>query len=166
MEKQIHNFALLVYKAGYEEGQAEWHSIEDEEREMNYKRGLDDAWEHIEKLGQLTIGEIYEIFGVNYDNIYGIIADYTPSEFIKAIKEYEEKQTNDEVKQWDEICGNSDPQNKSIVISIGAWGDWNCVDKEGRTFTLNDEYKKHWKKTGKSYPELANVLEQLKGDKE
>ena len=74
----IEALSSRVFQRGYNEG------VKDGQERLN------DVWECVEKFGQLTIREIYEIFGVKYDNIYDIIADYTPLEFIKAIKEYEE----------------------------------------------------------------------------
>lgn len=135
--------------------------------EKSYIDGLNDAWECARKImlndkdGGIPYDKLKEIF---YDTSpYSIFKKYKISEAIAMIKAYEGQEN--EIKQWDEICGKSNPQNKLIVVGIGAWGDWHCVDNEGHTFKLDDEYKKYWEKTGKSYPELANILELLKGDK-
>lgn len=137
--------------------------------EKTYEDGLNDAWECARKvsLNGEDGGIPYEDFKDIFDDIsspYGVFRRYTITEAMAKIKAYEEQKN--EIKQWDEICGKSKPKNKLIVVAIGAWGDWHCVDYEGHTFKLDDKYKKYWKKTGKSYPELANILEQLKGDKE
>ncbi len=136
--------------------------------EKTYEDGLNDAWECAKKVmfaeyeGGLSINEHTEIFG----NIIAIdvMKNYTASEVIAKIKEYEEQKN--EIKQWDEIYNKSNPQNKLIVVGISAWDDWHCVDNEGHVFKIDNRYKKNWMKTGKSYPELANILEQLNGDKE
>ena len=107
MEKQIHSFAELMYKIGYEDGQKSR-----KENDQDYKDGLEDGkiliWQFIGKLGKLTIGEIYEIFGDGYDNIYAITNDYSPSEFIDVIKRYEEKHKCKECK-WDEFRDAQSP---------------------------------------------------------
>ena len=165
MEKQIHDFTKLMYKTGYEDGVVETEKINDKAHDDGYNKGLYDAWECAKMLrhpsydGALHDNEKKDIFG--YISSDEVLTHYTASEAIFAIKEYKEKHTDKQIKQWDEICGKDEPQNKLIVIGIGAWGDWHCVDNEGHVFKLGDEYKKCWKKTGKSYPELANILDQL-----
>lgn len=125
-----------------------------------YENGLNNVWEYVEKLGQLTIKEIYEIFGVEYDNIYGIIADYTPSEFIKAIKAYEEQKN--EIHVGDEVVSDSFDE-KGIVTHIT---DKNCVSLICGMSSMINTYLDKVHKTGKSYPQIVEILEQLKGDKE
>lgn len=73
---------------------------------------------------------------------------------------------DDIIKPYDEICDKNDSRTKLVVTAIGAWGDWQCIDKEGYVFAIGTEYMQHWKRTGKSYPELANILGQLKEGKE
>jgi hypothetical protein len=166
----VNEMSISIYRRGYEDGVVETEKINDKAHNDGYNKGLHDAWDCARKImlceakGGLSTDKYTEIFG----NIatFQTLEILSASEAISAIKEYEEKHTDKQIKQWDEICGKDEPQNKLIVVGIGAWGDWHCVDNEGHAFKLGDEYKKCWKKTGKSYPELANILEQLKGDKE
>ena len=46
----VHDCIKSGYDEGVKDAQKDWHSIEKEEREMNYKRGLDDAWECARKI--------------------------------------------------------------------------------------------------------------------
>ncbi len=115
MEQQIHDFAEMMYKVGFEDGHEKCKNkiflesaIYPKAMKDGYNQGLEAVWKYIAKLGKLTIGEIYEIFGDEYDNIYAITDDYSPSEFIDAIKEYEDKQKCKECK-WDEFRDAQSP---------------------------------------------------------
>lgn len=95
-QKLYDDFTVSVfqrgYEKGYEEGKGQTWSEETLKTESEmYAKGLNDAWEYIKKLGKLTIGELYEIFGDGYDNIYAITDDYDAQEFIDVIKRYEDK---------------------------------------------------------------------------
>ena len=148
-----------AYESGYEVGQKKR-----EKDNQNYKDGLEDGkmliWQFIGKLGKLTIGELYEIFGDGYDNIYAITDDYDASEFIDVIKRYEEQKN--EIHVGDEVVSDSFDE-KGIVTHIT---DKNCVSLIcGMSSMINTSLDKIHK-TGKSYPQIVEILEQLKGDKE
>lgn len=140
MEKQIHGFAEMMYRTGYEDAQKDWHSIEKEEREMNYKRGLDDAWECARKImlceakGGFSTDKYTEIFG----NIatFQVLEILSASEAIFAIKEYEDKR-----KKIRPNC--------SYLNDICPY-DIKCVDCEVHC----------------SLKRARNKIKELKGDKE
>jgi hypothetical protein len=98
----VNEMSISIYRRGYEDGVVKTEKINDKAHDDGYNKGLNDVWEYIKKLGKLTIGELYEIFGDEYDNIYAITDDYDASEFIDVIKRYEEKQKCKECK-WDEF---------------------------------------------------------------
>lgn len=81
------------YSRGYDEGVKDGQKGKISELLIDtYIQGTIDVWESIKKLGKLTIGEICEIFGDEYDNLYGLAEDIGATEFIDAIKAYEIKQ--------------------------------------------------------------------------
>lgn len=99
-----------AYESGYEVGQKKR-----EKDDQDYKDGLEDGkiliWQFIGKLGKLTIGESRKIFGDKYDNFYKIAYDYSPSEFIAKIKEYEDKQKAPNVAGACSILEDNCPYN-------------------------------------------------------
>lgn len=155
-----------VYKRGYNDGYKNGIVVKNindstfanaKKIQEAYENGLNDVWEYVEKLGQLTIKEIYEVFGVEYDNIYGIIADYTPSEFIKAIKAYEEQEN--EIHVGDEV-----------VSIYGNRGYVTCITEDELCVLYPDGTVGHstattYTKTGRHFPQIVEILEQLKGDR-
>ena len=88
--------------------------------------------------------------------------ELSPSEAVAKIKAYEEKQTDDEIKVGDEVIYNGNPHNGEVGLVIGLcekWVEvrfksrWNCVGVYRDTVT----------KTGRSFPQIAEVLKQMDG---
>lgn len=102
-------------KEGYEEGLKRGEDIEQanaaetkkEVAKQNYERGLNDAWECARKIGKvnwLTLKQIgFEIKDKEKNPSWDVVMEYSASEAITKIKEYEEKQTDDKIKVGDEV---------------------------------------------------------------
>ena len=81
----------LAYNSGYEQGCKDRdEQIRDAECDF-YQRGLDDAWECAKKIYKMTASEIITVFGGCSNWV-----DYSAFEAIAKVKEYEDKQTDDE----------------------------------------------------------------------
>lgn len=84
------------------------------------------------------------------------------SNVVEELYSNEEKQTDDEIKVGDEvICHDG---FKSIIIYVWRSGDttyYQCLDNDG----VNTENDKEGKpiKTGRHFPQIAEVLKQMKG---
>ena len=90
LEMQIHKFAEQMYNAGYNAGTSD----RSPEIQKAYERGLNDAWECAKKIyndNSFFVNE--EIFGKGRSHFGKITDDYSASEAIAKMKEYE-KQTN------------------------------------------------------------------------
>lgn len=108
IEKKIHEFAEQMYKVGYEEGHHDGEidcimniHLDD----FSYQRGIEEAWECVRKIFNASHNKIIGIFGKEreYEYVYyDIINEYSASEAIAKIKEYEEKQTEKSCN----TCGN------------------------------------------------------------
>ena len=157
IENQIHDFAKLMYKTGYDDGLTE--GIKN-----TYNKGLNDVWEYIKKLGKLTIGELYEIFGDEYDNIYAITDDYDASEFIDVIKRYEEKQKCKECK-WDEF---RDAQSPVGTPCDSCFEGKNFSPKVARCCSILDDICPYDIKCEECevHCSVERAKQKLKGDKE
>lgn len=139
--------------------------------EKSYEDGLNDAWNCARKAilvsceGGLSLGEHTEIFGDTFPA--EILKNYTASEAIAKIKEYEEKHTDNEIKLCDEVIIKKSDYGftglKGIVVNVRSVNEVEVMLKPGATYYYDTA---NIKRTGKSYPELANILEQLKATDE
>lgn len=171
IEIQIHQFAEMMYKTGYEDGQKDWHDV-DEEREKAYNKGLNDAWECARKIFQTSRGyshdEINEIYGTRLRAL-----DLTPSEAIAKIKEYEEEQQNIkscDIKKFrvgDIVFLNQNVKaGKGIIERISF--DYGI--KEEKAFVNFGRGSNGWyalrylTNTGKHYPLINEIIADLKGE--
>lgn len=134
----------------------------------DYEKGLYDAWECARRIfvpankGGLSGREVKQIF-----NTYNIFDNYSASEAITKIKEYEEKQKqpDDEIKVGDEIY-SLDKNYRSVVTAIFD----TCRGVTAVFFTQNGklagELLENLHKTGRHFPQIAEVLKQMQEGKE
>lgn len=149
-------------KQGYEDGKADTPFTDTEEAEKRaYEQGLKEAWECARKLmlssdcdGGMERKDINEIFGVSE---YYALKDFTASEAIAKIREYEEKQKiDDEIKVGYEVY-NLDRENKRIVTAIdGNKAIQLCSNGK---YTVDNIDTLHW--TGREDLRIKKVLEKI-----
>ena len=122
------------------------------------------AWEAARKLNEIPYNEEYRNMGfeANVDDWYYdyILANYTASEAIQKIREYEEKQKQDDVVRVGDEVERKKVPGKLVVQSIDNIYA-NCMDCDGGQWTLKFE---DIRKTGKHYPEIESILQQMKGE--
>lgn len=133
----------------------------------DYEKGLHDAWKCARKIfapvnkGGLSGRDVNLIFN-NMEAPYNIFDNYSASEAIAKIKEYEEnqKQSNDEIKVGDEIY-SLDKNYKSVVTAIFD----TCRGVTAVYFTQNGKLAgdllENLHKTGRHFPQIAEVLKQM-----
>lgn len=106
MEQQIHDFAEMMYKVGFEDGQKSC-----KENDQDYKDGLEDgrmeAWECAKKIRHMDIPTLNKVFddlrhGIQEKGHEAVFENYEPFKAIAKIKEYEDKHKCKECK-WDEF---------------------------------------------------------------
>lgn len=101
----------------------------------DYERGLHDAWKCARKIfvpvnkGGLSGDEVIQIF--NSTAPYKIFDNYSASEAIAKIKEYEKKQDDNEIKAGDEVI-SSISGFRYIVLRIDEDGYATCIDGRGK----------------------------------
>lgn len=165
-KEEIINALTNVCKRARREGYEEADSNQRANAIYAYERGLDDAWECARKIiDSATSVEgcewFEEIFGKG--TITNIFKEYSASEIIVKIKEYEEKQkqTDDEIKVGDEV---DVPQLdcKGIVIAE-ANKETILVLSEYMDGVLRTE-KHKVKKTGRYFPEIAKMKKKIQVD--
>lgn len=156
-EKDLREVGERHYRKGYEDATEKISSDEQSIAEKAYRKGLEDAWEAARKLvldsnhGGLTNYDIEEIFGVDEEQA---IINYSASEAIEKIRQYEQEQ--EQIQVGDEV---SAPFGKAVVTRIANDKIWFCY-KDGHS---GFEYKKDApRKTGRHFPEIAEVLKKMK----
>ena len=75
--------------------------------EKSYEDGLNDAWDCARKIGdnsQFTLEKMgFEIQDPYKNASWDVVCEYSASEAIAKIKEYEKEHIDKQIKQWDEV---------------------------------------------------------------
>lgn len=152
------------YEKGYEDGT----KVNDGERGSvyyggygdGYKDGLNEAWECARKIvlgvadGGISIESFNELFGMNY---YEVMKNYSASEAIAKIKEYEEKKNQAEFEIGDEVVGIYG--EKGYVTGIDEI-ELCVLYPDG---TVGHSSKQTYQKTGIKDSRIVELLEKMKG---
>ena len=128
-----------------------------------YEDGKKEAWEAAKKIAHskgLSLQEMRQIFGTA--SFSSVFIENTASEAIAKIKEYEEQQKQDaEIKVGDEVVIDD-----SIGLVTRAFpGAVTCyvMRKDGSS---GEEDRNDCKTTGRHFNQIAEVLTEMRGDKE
>lgn len=120
-----------------------------------YEDGLNDAWELARDIITLPNSENKSLTWVRHnvfrtDALFDLIMNYSASEIIEKIKEYEEIKVGDEVvnvKGKKSVVVQVEGLVITIVESDGIVGRWS---------------KEDFQKTGRHYTQIEEVLNQIK----
>ena len=118
--------------------------------DASYQEGLSDAWEAARKVVALSTVDRRKVFGSEY--MYSILEKHTASEAIEKLKAYEQEE---QIQVGDEVITAS---GKAVVMGVGPV-HFEYVYADGSTGY--DEVK-NVKKTGRHFPEIAEVLRKMK----
>lgn len=151
-----------AYAEGYKEGMQL--SIDDAKLKEEYQRGLNDAWDAARKIVTMPDRDFINSDILDLDPGESIFIKYTASEAIEKIRQYEQEQK--EIKVGDEV-ENTQTGVKFIVTHMwennrgeqGVSGfNYGC----SAFSTVLDLVRK----TGRHFPEIAAVLEKMRGEQE
>lgn len=155
-----------AYKRGLEDGKKAFDLL-DAERDSEYQRGLDDAWEAARKIADMWTridnDELLAIFGITerirHSTIRSLFEKQTANEAMLELEAYEEKQkAEDEINVGDEVDWSGD---KFIVTRIFQPYDkaeeCDGVDMDGCTY--HDVLISGLTKTGRH----VDITDMLKG---
>lgn len=131
-----------------------------------YEDGKKEAWEAAKKIAHnkgLSLQEMRQIFGTA--SFSSVFIENTASEAIAKIKEYEEQQKQDaEIKVGDEVI--TEFGYKGIVITDVPCREGN-ISVWSPTCTHVQMYPvKKLTKTGRHFDQIAEVLDEIRGDSE
>lgn len=133
------------YDAGYEDGTKEKPSLIYEQ----YEQGLNDGWECVKKFHMISNEKLEQMFGCTVWDIYH---HKSAKEVMAVFEEYDK-----EFKVGDEI----DYYGEKYVIYGVRTNSVRCVSGNGEWYEIA---KNACEKTGRSFPEIADVMKRLKGD--
>jgi hypothetical protein len=171
----------MAYQRGVEDGAKSVENWNNEEKKLRldeaYQRGLDDAWEMAKRIvltktdancPYFSPEELNSIFG--YSTLQRVIDTYSVSEAIEKVKAYEEQQKADaEIKVGDEVCfvfAGGETIEPFIVFSIkddnGKKYYEGIQTSDGRWVGGGLKYYK----TGRHFPQVAELLKAMKGGAE
>lgn len=163
--------AKQAYQKGYDEGYQKGFEVgQHEATTLEYQQGLDDAWEAARKIAQEWEENTETEHRIVIDNSIRITLDsMTASEAIAKIKAYEEQQKADEIKVGDEVTYTF--IDGAVIPPFVVFAIKNDGEKrryEGYRLTdgkwvggLLD-----YKKTGRHFPQIKELLEVLKGEQQ
>ena len=160
-----------AYDKGYQDATVKIGSDEQAIAEKAYQKGLNDAWDAARKIVlSREDGGLFEyearksVFGCGN---YMALKNYSASEAVKKIRQYEQEQ--EEIKVGDEVQHRNHSGIKVIVLykdddAITAIAVTNVpfACKVGEMYINRNA--KYWEKTGKHY-EIAEVLRKMRGEK-
>ena len=154
-----------AFRRGYETAKHECEdcpkqAYTDAIRMEGYQKGLSDAWDAARKIclnecdGGMTPTEVNKIFGVGFYR--DALLEYSASEAIEKIRQYE--QEKEEIQLWNEVINGRN--FKGTVTGIEDNGMLTIFCQDG---TWIRSHARYWKKTGRHFPEIAEVLKKMKG---
>lgn len=157
-ESKFNEIRKEAYDKGFEDGK-ELCPLPKVCHNNAYQKGLSDAWEAARKIVFDDINFIGTAFGSGTRS--GIIRDLTASEVIEVLKAHE--QEKEEIKVWDEVINKGN--FRGVVTSI----DIEDEDDVMLTIFCQDgiwikAHAQFWKKTGRTFLELAKVLEKMRNE--
>ena len=146
-----------AYQRGYKDCETRYCSFDAcPNRQAEYQRGLDDAWECAREL--YLNGVCKDLFG---EYFHTFIKNHTAQEAIAKLKAYEEKQ-NDKIEVGDEVAFHHDdgrPDTVVVVTYIGQDGFIDGMDGRGTQYAHKNPTK--WTKTGRHF-DIESILEEMK----
>ena len=150
-----------AYLKGLREGKKAFDLL-DAERDSEYQRGLDAAWEAARKIVTWPDRSLINSDTFDLDHGENIFTKYSASEAIAKLKAYEEKQKADELKVGDEVAFHHDdgrPDTVVVVTYIGKDGFIDGMDGRGTQYAHKNPTK--WTKTGRHF-DIDKILEEMK----
>lgn len=167
LKGKIHDMTDRCYEAGYKRGLEDGRQMDVSEgykaEESGYQRGLKEAWECAKEIlfdGTLS-RELLTVFKTK--TFSGIINKYTAAEAIQKLKDWRETQKvpDNRITVGDEVY-LKDKNYKSVVVNIFESDNEKCTFITTQRGTWDVCGIKELHKTGRHFPEIEKVLNQLK----
>ena len=171
-EPDIEQVRKEAYYKGYHNGHSACYEtakdLMEKKKNEAYQRGLSDAWEAARKIGSNSTCSLKEMgFDFSqcaipvYNSSWFVVKNYSASEAIEKIRQYEQEQ--EEFKVGDEF--ENGVGQKFVVLKMDGKEIDRYIDGDGKTYVMKEKYEV-MRKTGRHFPEIAAVLEKMRGEQE
>lgn len=128
-----------------------------------YQKGLEDAWDAARKIIHMPEADLLNLFTECYSAVctsVQVFLKYDASEAIEKIRQYEQEKEQ-QIQIGDEVNGKG---GRGIITKISDDGNhFNVMWENGLTGCYRTE---NFKKTGRNFPEIAEVLRKMQEEKE
>lgn len=154
-ESDTESIRKEAYEQGYTDGRKK-HEVEvyaiayTNGKQDGYQKGINDAWEAARTLWNTPNRK--EVFG--HTTFSTTLTTLTAQETIEKIRQYEQEK-EEEIRVGDEV---EDGVANLIVLEINEDGTVSGFDDEGSIIHATPR-----KKTGRHFPEIAEVLTKMRG---
>ena len=165
-----------AYKHGYKDCETRYCSFDAcPNRQAEYNRGLNDAWEAARKLfSTMADSDIEKAFPIEWNNGgFNALINLQPQYAIEKLKAYEEKQ-NDKIEVGDEVLWfmKGDDEGCDDIMDVCApsvvtmvpnkeCDDYTIIESSGAMTVISKE--QIYKKTGRHF-DIASILEDMRND--
>lgn len=152
--QKAHRTIENVYQTGYADGCSD----KQYDLEHDYAKGLEDAWECARSVVDCKVPYDFWELGSG-QSMLAVLRHYSAKGAIEKIREYEEEQQKKaaEIKIGDEVTDNDGW--KGVVTWISPDGEYLLIiQKDGTALHWK---KESFKKTGRHFPQIAEVLKQM-----
>ena len=157
-EPDLEQIRKEAYEAGMNSNAAV--KMADDKAHESYQKGLSDAWEAARKVSHCALWNDYRTDTGELNVYAGDVLDYyTAPEAIKKIRQHEQEQ---EYHVGDEFENGTE---KFVVLKMDGKEIDRYIDGGGRTYVMKEKYRV-MRKTGRHFPEIAAVLEKMRGEQE
>ena len=160
-EKDMREVGERHYQKGYQDATVKISSDEQAIADKAYQSGLSDAWEAARKIGSNSMCSLKEMgfdFGQcvvkDYNPGWFVVKNYSASECIEKIWQYEQKQEQ-QIQVGDEVITVF---GKAVVLGVGPVH----VEYVYKNGSSGFDKVENVKKTGRHFPEIAEVLQKMK----
>jgi len=132
--------------------------------------GMVLAWEAARKIIHMPEGDLLNIFPECYFAVctaLQVLLKYDASECIEKIQAYEQE----EIKVGDEVIRHyksefAEGDDAPSIFLSEEDGYFRCLAFNGRSIMIAEYPKNQYRKTGRHFPEIAAVLEKMRGEQE
>ena len=152
-----------AYAHGYTEAESKYREIRDELEKQAYQKGLKDAWEAARKIGSNSMCSLKEM---GFDFSRCAVADYNPSWFV--VKNCSASECIEKIRKYEQenlFCVGDEFENEGgkrfVITKMDGTEIDRYIDEEGKTYCMIAKYKVI-RKTGRHFPEIAEVLAKMK----
>lgn len=154
MKRQARDLIDQAYQRGFKAGvEYQKENYQDTQTEL-IEQGRNEAWEAAKK--------IYLKFP--HKNVVAIFTTYSASEAIEKLKEQKKQEEDAEIRVGDEVILNDALNYGDKAVVTGDLPDGFCIMKHDGSTSF--KYKENiGKKTGRTFPEIAEVLNKMQEGK-